>query len=297
MNVNKKEQAANRIPIRFADEETASQAASEGKQDSSDQAGGGELTPEEIGRQSSYEDETEMQRRIGRGTEQDTPRGRERADDKDTAGAPASKDLPENREDAESRTTKRQASASSINKIEDAGASVLSAEHAAAGPLLAELIATRAELKRLEAERAEFQDTLARRQADFENYRKRAERERSETYNKIVYNVVSDLLPVLDNMRRALDAESSVEAGESEEFRHFLHGVELISRQLNEVLKELGLRPVEALGQAFDPNIHEAVATESTNEYEPDTIMQEFVRGYLLGEKLLRPAIVKVAVK
>jgi molecular chaperone GrpE len=159
------------------------------------------------------------------------------------------------------------------------------------------LIATRAELKRVETERAELREALARRQADFENYRKRMERDRSESYNRMVGDVVSKLLPVLDNLRRALDAESSLQATESEEFRHFLSGVELIYKQLNTVLEGLGLQPVAALGHRFDPHVHEAVVTEQTEEYEPDTVIQEIVPGYRLGEKLLRPAIVKVATR
>jgi len=163
------------------------------------------------------------------------------------------------------------------------------------GPMLAELLATRAELKRVEGELAELQDRLARRQADFDNYRKRTERERAEAYNRVVADVVNKLLPVIDNLRRALDAERSKEASESEEFRHFLHGVELINKQLNEVLESLGLEAVPAMGERFDPHVHEAVVTEPTDEYEPDTVIQEIVRGYRLGEKLLRPAMVKVA--
>lgn len=165
-----------------------------------------------------------------------------------------------------------------------------------AGPVFAELIATRAELKRVQGEVNDWKDKFARRQADFENFRKRVERERSETYNRAVADLVAKLLPVLDNLRRALDTESSVEASESDEFRHFLSGVDLIYKQLSGVLETLGVKPVPAVGEVFDPHVHEAVVTEETDEYEPDTIMQEIVRGYRLGDKLLRPALVKVAV-
>jgi molecular chaperone GrpE len=167
----------------------------------------------------------------------------------------------------------------------------------AGGPALAELIATRAELKRIEAEVGELRDRLARRQADFENYRKRMDRERTETYNRVVVDITGKLLPVLDNVRRALDAEASVEASESDEFRHFLSGVDLIYRQLDGVIEALGVKPIIAAGQKFDPHLHEAVVTEPTDEYEPDTVMQEIVRGYRMGDKLIRPALVKVAVK
>ena len=176
----------------------------------------------------------------------------------------------------------------------DAG---MDAESPVGGPATAELIATRAELKRIEAENAELKDRLARRQADFENYRKRVERERTETYNRVVADIATKLLPVLDNLKRALEAESSVEAAESDEFRHFLSGVDLICKQLNGVLEALGVKPVPAVGEKFDPHVHEAVVTEATDEHEPDTVMQEIVAGYRLGDKLIRPALVKVATR
>jgi molecular chaperone GrpE len=167
----------------------------------------------------------------------------------------------------------------------------------AGGPEIAELVASRAELRRLESEVKELKDSLARRQADFENYRKRMERERSETYNRVVVDIAAKLLPVLDNLKRALEAEASVEASESDEFRHFLSGVDLIYKQLNGVLDAFGVKPVPAEGEHFDPHLHEAVVTEPTDDFEPDTIIQEIVRGFTLGDKLIRPALVKVAVK
>jgi molecular chaperone GrpE len=170
-------------------------------------------------------------------------------------------------------------------------------DEATGGPDTAELIATRSELKRVEAENAELKNQLARRQADFENYRKRVERERSETYNRVVADVATKLLPVSDNLKRALESESSVEAAESDEFRHFLSGVDLIWKQLNGVLEALGVKPIPAVGEQFDPHVHEAVVTEATDEYEPDTVIQEIVSGYRLGDKLIRPALVKVATR
>ena len=165
------------------------------------------------------------------------------------------------------------------------------------GPAQAELVATRSELKRVETENAELKNSLARRQADFENYRKRVERERSETYNRVVADVAAKLLPVVDNLKRALEAEASVEAAESDEFRHFLSGVDLISKQLNGVLDALGIKPVVAVGEQFNPHIHEAVVTEPTDDHAPDTVIQELVTGYRLGDKLIRPALVKVATR
>lgn len=168
-------------------------------------------------------------------------------------------------------------------------------EAEAGGPLMAELVASRAELKRLQTALAEAQDALVRRQADFENYRKRVERERTENYNRVVAEAARKLLPVMDNLSRALDAERSVESSESAEFRHFLHGVQLISKQLSEVLESFGVQPIAAVGERFDPHIHEAVVTEPSDEHEPDTVVEELARGYRIGDRLLRPAMVKVA--
>lgn len=294
MMTDKKGTTSNRIPIRFADEEPGG-ASTAGGDDSStrdrETDTGGDLTPEEMGRASIYEGETEMQRRVDRGPEGEG----ERADDADTAGGPPRNEMPEHREDRDGAGANRQAAP--VNEKSDAGQTQRAETEPAKGPAMAELLATRAELKRVETARAELQEALARRQADFENYRKRIERERAELYGRVVGDVVSKLLPVLDNLHRALDAEASMQAAESEEFRHFLHGVELIDKQLTDVLEGLGLQPIEAVGQPFDPHIHEAVATEQSDDYEPDTVVQELARGYRLGERLLRPAIVKVATR
>ena len=163
------------------------------------------------------------------------------------------------------------------------------------GPAVAELVATRAELKRLQNALSEAQEAVLRRQADFENYRKRVERERGETHKRIVGDVAKKLLPVVDNLSRALDAERSVETSESAEFRHFLHGVELIYKQLTDVLESFGVEPIAAVGERFDPHVHEAVVTEPSDEHEPDTVMEELARGYRIGDLLLRPSMVKVA--
>jgi molecular chaperone GrpE len=165
------------------------------------------------------------------------------------------------------------------------------------GPDLAELIASRAELKRLQSALDEAKEGVARRQADFENYRKRIERERGEAHQRVVGDVARKLLPVVDNLARALDAEKTVQSNESREFRHFLHGVELINRQLNDVLESLGIQPIASVGERFDPHIHEAVVTEPSDKYEPDTVTEELARGYRIGDRLLRPAMVKVAAR
>lgn len=299
--INENSPTPKRIPVRFVDEEStnadyhvAPDAADEDDID---------LTPDELGRASSYEGETEMQRRIDRGTEQDDAGGQEEADERDTAGGPARSEVPEKRDEQD---THRHLDASDANgKAQDAprrsgargGTNSTLALQAELLAAQAELEMVEAELQKVRAEQQEFQDVAARRQADFDNYRKRIERERVESYNRVVADVVGQLLPVMDNLRRAHEAESSIEATESQEFRNFLHGVELISKQLNGVLENLGIEPVPTVGHPFDPHVHEAIATEQTNEFEPDTVMQEIVRGYRLGDRLLRPAMVKVATK
>jgi molecular chaperone GrpE len=278
----------NRIPVRFVD----------------DAAGGADdLTPEELGRASSYEGETEMQRRIDRGGEQDAEGSRGRADDADAAGSPPDSELNENREDQDTlNRSRRDRQQPETGADERSGGGARKARPSLSSE--AELLAAQAEVSileeevaRLKGERQELIDQMARRQADFDNYRKRLERERGETYGRVAADVASELLPVVDNLRRALDAEASSAAGESEEFRNFLRGVELIARQLSGVLGQLGVQEVEAVGRPFDPHFHEAVATEQTGEHEPDTVTQEIQRGYRMGERLLRPALVKVATR
>lgn len=302
---NKNRQTPNRIPVRFVD---ANEAGGQDEEEKPE-AGQGDLSPEEIGRESSYEGETEVKRRIERGEEQDTEAGREQADDADVAGGPDPSELPRSRTDrdttaphdggGEAKASAREEAASSGG---DASGADARGAALASGPVMAELIATRSELRRVEAElkkfaaeRLDLTDKLARRQADFDNYRKRTERERTETYTRAVGEVVGRLLPVLDNLSRALAAEATFEVGESEEFRHFLRGIGLIEKQLAGVLDNLGVEAVPTVGEKFDPHVHEAVITEESNEFDPDIVMEEMRRGYRLGDKLLRPAMVKVS--
>lgn len=188
-------------------------------------------------------------------------------------------------------------SESDLDQSDDEAVEIDVSEAFEGGPDTAELVATRSELKRVREENTELKNQLARRQADFENYRKRIDRERSETYNRVVADVASKVLGVLDNLKRALETEASVEANESDEFRHFLSGVDLIYKQLNGVLESLGVKPISVIGEPFNPHIHEAVVTEVSSEFEPDTVMQEIRTGYRLGDKLIRPALVKVATR
>src|SRR5687767_10287452 len=266
---DKGRQKPNRIPVRFDDDE--------GEKPEAGAANDSGLTPEELGRQSSYDDSTEMGRRIESGEAEETGSGESGA-----AGSADISEQPRSRNDQD--TTVSHSNPEGEGGGGASGSSQEPARSASApprGPEVAELLATRAELKRVEYElrrladeRQEFNDRLARRQAEFDNFRKRVERERSETYQRALGEVVRRLLPVLDNLQRALDAERVAEAKESEEFRHFLQGVELINRQLGGVLESLGVETIPTVGELFDPHVHEAVATEETDEVEPDTITQ-----------------------
>ncbi len=218
-------------------------------------------------------------------------------DDSESPGSrPSEMDRPDPDFNHDTDTDFSSAAGDELSADEELGLDDLTAEDLG-GPDKAELIATRAELKRIEGENADLKNSLARRQADFENYRKRMDRERNETYNRVVADVAEKLLPVSDNLKRALEAEASVEAAESDEFRHFLSGVDLIWKQLTGVLDALGVKPISAVGEKFNPHIHEAVVTEATDEYEPDTVVQEIRSGYRLGDKLIRPALVKVSTR
>ena len=151
--------------------------------------------------------------------------------------------------------------------------------------------ALQAQVDALTAEKAALYDKVIRRQAEFENYRKRVERERGELYQHGRDDVLLQFLPVVDNFERALSSLETSE-GDAEALRH---GVELIHKQFKDALSKFGLVAVEAVGQAFDPHVHEAVTTEATDKHKENTVIQEFQRGYKIGDRLLRPAKVKVA--
>jgi molecular chaperone GrpE len=314
----------SRIPIRFVETEEKTESAAPAAQTlspaapfvSTSQPPG--PTPEEIGDASIYEDRTEIRRRIDRGEERDEDADRGRADDNDVAGGPDPSKLPERREDLPEREPSSASPAEFASKFDEEviveepvetespvetpiessiGSPVESPTELALRAAHVRLERMEAELALVDGDRQNLAERLTRVSADFENYRKRSDREKSKTYQGLVGGVVQQLLPVHDNLARALEAEASVQATESEEFRHFLSGVELIYRQLDEVLKGMGLQPVETVGLPFDPHVHEAVATEQTDEFEPDTVTQELVKGYVLGDTLLRPAMVKVSTR
>jgi molecular chaperone GrpE len=144
-----------------------------------------------------------------------------------------------------------------------------------------------AELLRLKAERDTLLERLARLQAEFENARKRAAREQQEFREFALAEALKALLPILDSFERALRADHP-----EKEFRS---GVELIHKQLSDALAKLGLRPIPAQGERFDPHVHEAIEMVDTTDAKDHEILDELQRGYKLKDRLLRPAMVKVA--
>ena len=145
------------------------------------------------------------------------------------------------------------------------------------------------EMAALKRERGEIWDRLLRKTAEFDNYRKRIERERRGQTDQAVADLLTELLSVVDDLERALaaDADDSTSA--------YRTGVKLIHGKLHDLLQKHGVRPFEALGADFDPNVHQAMAQEVSDEHRDGEVIGEMRRGYMIGDRLLRPAMVKVA--
>jgi molecular chaperone GrpE len=184
--------------------------------------------------------------------------------------------------------------------IEDSGESLesfdLEKEEAAAreeadegSSVEAGMAVSEAELTRLKNENAEMRDRLLRARADFENYKKRAEREKADHMKYALVDFVRELLPVIDNFERAMSAKTDSAAD-------LLMGVELIYKQLGDVLGKMGLNVIEEAPAPFDPTYHDAVTSEANTEVPHHTVTEVMQKGYMLGERLIRPAMVKVAV-
>jgi len=145
------------------------------------------------------------------------------------------------------------------------------------------------DVEALKNERDTLQDRLLRTAAEFDNYRKRIDRERREQSESAAASLLAEILPVVDNLERALQAPSGPEAA------GYRAGVELILRQLNDMLRKRGVTPIAARGTDFDPRFHQAVSQETSDAHRDGEVMEEMQRGYMLGDRLLRPAMVKVA--
>ena len=157
----------------------------------------------------------------------------------------------------------------------------------ASGAQAREISGPEAELQKLKAERDSLLDRLARAQAEFENARRRAAREQQDFRDFATVDAIKSLLPVIDSFERALQAKS-----EPADFRS---GVELIYKQLQDVLAKLGVRPITAKGEPFNPHVHEAIEMVETADAPDHQVIEEWQRGYKFKDRLLRPAMVKVA--
>jgi molecular chaperone GrpE len=152
-----------------------------------------------------------------------------------------------------------------------------------------ELEGTKERAIRAEEEAGRLREALLRKSADFDNLKRRTEKDKADYFKFALADTFHDLLGVLDNFERALAHRGDAS---SEDFQA---GIDMIARQLGESLRKYGLTEVPALGLAFDPNVHEAVVKEETADSSPGTVLEVFQKGYMLNDRLLRPARVKVA--
>ena len=145
------------------------------------------------------------------------------------------------------------------------------------------------EITALQRERDDYKDRWVRKTAEFDNYRRRIERERREQADQAVVDLLQELLLVVDDFDRALEVDSG------EDIAAYRKGIELIQGKLHDLLRKQGLKPIDALGADFDPNIHQAVMHEVSPEHREGEVIGELRKGYVLNDRLLRPAMVKVA--
>jgi molecular chaperone GrpE len=147
------------------------------------------------------------------------------------------------------------------------------------------------QLEELRNEKADIYDKFLRKAADFDNYRKRTEKERREQQQYALMGFLSELIHILDNFERAFEHSDEQSSPE------YQKGVELIYRQLRDLMEKKGLRPMHSEGKPFDPNIHEAISREQREDLPENTVLEELQKGYFFRDKLLRPALVKVSYK
>jgi molecular chaperone GrpE len=146
------------------------------------------------------------------------------------------------------------------------------------------------ELTKAVEEREQLRDRLLRTTAEFDNYRKRVDRDRKDMTDRAAEAILTEILPIIDDLERALAAEDTGEGADA-----YRRGVELIHKQLLDLLTRRGVTPIDTAGAMFDPHLHQAVSSEPSADHGEGEIIEEFRRGYRLGDRLLRPAMVKVA--
>jgi molecular chaperone GrpE len=151
-------------------------------------------------------------------------------------------------------------------------------------------------LKQTQKEAKDLLDARVRMQAEFENYKKRINRDKQDAAHALTQKIMRDVLPVADNLERALSSVDEATANLTPEMKSLLTGIKMVGKQMAEALRKVGVAPFSAKGEPFDPARHEAVSqVPATGDVTPGTVVEEHQRGYLLGEQLLRPALVVVA--
>jgi len=147
-------------------------------------------------------------------------------------------------------------------------------------------------LEELRKEADEHYQRFLRTQADFDNFRRRSRLEKEDFAKYASMKLIEQLLPVVDNFERAISTSK-----ESQDFASLIKGIEMTFRQLDQVLNQEGLAPIEAVGQPFNPELHQAVMQVESDEHEDGTVVEELQKGYMLKEKVLRPSMVKVSTR
>ncbi|MFV0387432.1 MAG: nucleotide exchange factor GrpE [Pyrinomonadaceae bacterium] len=160
----------------------------------------------------------------------------------------------------------------------------------------AELQTLKDHIQKLTDEKRELADALVRRQRDFDSHKNRTERERSETFRNFVVTIGTEMLPVLDNLDRALNSYSvSDESPSNPDVENLIAGIVLVSQQLNDVISNMGINQIPAVGKPFDPRFHEAVESIENEDVESDTVIEEILKGYIVDSKVIRASMVVVS--
>ena len=159
-----------------------------------------------------------------------------------------------------------------------------------------ELASLEKRMTAMRAERNEIQEKSDRRLKDFENYKYRMDRERRGAFIDQISNLAKQMLPVLDNLDRAMGAVDNGTASKSPEFQQFYDGIALVHNQVQEIFAEMGVQPIMTVGEPFDPNFHEAVATEERDDVPGNTVSEEMLKGYRIGNRVIRHSMVKVTI-
>ncbi|AST92636.1 nucleotide exchange factor GrpE [Sutcliffiella cohnii] len=176
------------------------------------------------------------------------------------------------------------------NELTEEQEQVVSEEEALNSNEDAELASAKERIAELENKLEDSENRILRLQADFDNFRRRVRLDQEAAQKYRAQNLVTDILPALDNFERALQVNT-----DDEKVKSILQGVEMVHRQLVEALKTEGVEAIEAVGKQFDPNVHQAVMTVEDEEHESNTVVEVFQKGYILKDRVIRPAMVKVS--